>query len=749
MKTMKTWMATATIGGMLALVPACQPASVGGNRPAEAAPAAPVEVGAPFYAAAAMPSLPASTPVGEPIVIPNAVVQNDLRMQVPAAVDGMVDMVATLVPKGTVINPGDPDILFHPRDEKREQPYRRLRATDVVKKGDLLARMDEQLVYLQVEQLLAIGEMIKQGIVSAKQAEDSQEALYVATKGVVGISKQDVLEREAHYHRYRESRLGKDQELIKTMGEHKSAYATYSRYFCRSPINGRIVRIIKQPGEFAKAGETILEIQSNDRVRVEGKLDAGFASSVKRGMKVYVEPSRLVGPNPLTNYHRQEVTAVAVTAHPNRPMIVSGGMDAAALVWDVTATKQTHRLANPLGVGVKSVAVTGAKAKGHFVALGGDDGKIRVWDLANPDKLPKEPSATFEDTHAGAVTAMAYSPDGKYLATAAGRDVFLWNVSEKKKMYALPTDHRSGVTAVRFTPQATLVTVSQDKSIRSWKLGDKAATTAAMIDHRGGSVEVLGVSSDGSRVLFDKDASRLDVVSLADERSVGTVQNPGGGARFATLAIFSADDNQILTVGADNDQKGVLTEWDTPTFGNRAAERRQLVTPKNSAVTCAAFSPDAAHRFIAVGTADGGVYFWSQSAGTEERSKRIVGEVVSIVPRDARSFDIQVEMPSGSDKAGDVLQDRSTATIIIPPEGIVGAAVPNVVAPPAPAPVAPPAVVPAGGAVAPMPKDTLIPAGAVVVPTTIVPAAPLPPIPAVPPTLVVPTVTLPPGNPVK
>lgn len=730
MKTMKKWLATTTLFGALALVPACQPASMNGGKPAEAAPAAPVDVGAPLYAAAAMPSLPASTPLGEPIVIPNAVVQNDLRMQLPAAVDGIVDMVATIVPKGTAINPNDPDILYHPRDDKREQPYRRLRAGDVVRKGDLLARMDEQAVYLQMDMLKNTSKSLDDLLVSELAAELSQLEVYEATKNVPGVSNAEKKEREATYHRYKASRLGKVQEKVKNDGEYKTADATYRRYFCMAPINGRIVRIIKQPGEYAKAGETILEIQSNDRVSVEGKLDAGFAASVKRGMKVYVEPSRPVGPNPLTNYHRQEVTAVAVTAHPGRPMIVSGGMDAAALVWDVTSTKQSHRLANPLGVGVKSVAATGAKAKGHFVAVGGDDGKIRIWDITNPDKLPKEPSALFEDSHAGAVTAMAYSPDGKYLATASGRDVFLWNVAEKKKMYALPSDHRSGVTTLRFTPQATLVTVSQDKSIRTWKLGDKAAAAATMIDHRGGSVDVLGVSSDGARVLFDKDPSRLDLVSLADERSVGTVQSAGGGARFAVLAIFSADDNQILTVGADNDQKGIVTEWDTPAPGNRGSERRQLVTPKNSAVTCAAFSPDATHRFIAVGTADGGVYFWTQTAGGEERSKRIVGEVVSIVPRDARSFDIKVEMPSTSDKNGEVLQDRSTATIIIPPEGInAAAAVPNVVAPAAPLPAV---IVPAGGNVPAMPKEGLIPAGAVAPANPIVPAAPLPTVPVVP-----------------
>ena len=402
-------------------------------------------------------------------------------------------------------------------------------------------------------------------------------------------------------------------------------------------------------------------------------------------------------------------------------------------MWDLTATKQSTRLANPPGVGVRSVAATGAKAKGHFVAVGGDDGKVRLWDVTNPDKLPKEPAATFEDAHGGGVTALAFSPDGRTLATASGRDVFVWSVTDRKRLYVLPADHRDAVTALRFTPQSTLVTVSRDKSIRTWKVGETGAAVATDIPHRGGTVDVLGVSSDGARVLFDKDASRLDVVSLADERSVGTVQNPGSGARFASFALFSPDDSLILTAGADNDQRGELTVWETPAPGSRAAERRRLVTPKNSAVTCAAFSADPAFKFIAVGTVDGGVHFWTSP--TDGDGKRIVGEIVSVVPADAKSVQVRVELANPIDKAtGEGLQDRSAATIIVPPGGVPASAVPNVQAAPRANPIAAPApaVVPAGGQVIAAPGAPAVQPVGATIPLVTVPPASQPPIHQVP-----------------
>ncbi len=727
MKSLKSWLAVATVGSAGLTAIACTPANPSGGSPGERnAPAAvPAETGGLLYPAVPMPALPANTPVGEPVVIPNAVVQYDMRTQIPAAVDGIIELIATPLADKEAFNPNDPDIVYHPRDTKKEQPYRRLRENDLIKKGQILARLDDQLVYTQKMQYLSMMPAIRKALAASTEAADLQKKLLVKMEALgSSLSVSELLQQQSLLARYIENQSNSEKELIKTEGDYKSAEMQHKRYWITCEQSGRVVRLLKSPQDFAKAGETILEIQSIDRVKVEAKLDNGYASQVRKGMLVYVEPTRPLGSNADKIYHRQEVTSVAVTAHPGRPMVVSGGLDGAALVWDVTATKQTARLANPPGVGVRSVAATGSKAKGHLVAVGGDDGKVRLWDVANPDKLPKEPVATLDEAHVGGVTAMAFTPDGRHLATASGREVFVWSVADRRKLYALPPEHRDAVTALRFTPQSTLVTVAKDKSVRTWKLGETGANVATVIDHRGGTVDVLGVSSDGSRVLFDKDASRLDVVSLADERSVGTVQNPGGGARFAGFAMFSPDDALILTAGADNDQKGELTVWDTPAAGNRAAERRRLVTPKNSAVTCAAFSADPAFKFVAVGTVDGGVHFWTSP--TDGDGKRIVGEVVSVVPADAKSVQVRVELMNPIDKANpEGLQDRSAATIIVPPGGVPASAVPNVlVAPPA----APAAVVPASAQVVATPGVPAVRPALATTPLVTVPPVPLPPI---------------------
>lgn len=681
--------------------------SAAGNQPA-----APQAIGSPLYKAAAAPPTPPITQTGELIVVPKAVVQPDLRVQVPAQTDGLIELIATPLEAGESCDPSL--VVYHPRDPEtdpaKKQRYRRLRENDTVKAGQILVRLDEQLVNLQIQANVALEAAMNNAIKAAKEAEDAQQKLADAYSGTA-IAATERLSNIALVARYRENRLQSEKELAKIQGELRTSEAQLKKYWVFCPINGRVVKLLKSPQEFAKAGEVILELQGTDRIRVEGKLDAQYERLVTRGMKVTVEPARPVGPDPKFHNtgHRLDVTSVAVTGHPGRPQVVSGGLDGAALVWDPFGTRLPHILPHPAGVRSVAAAPAGEKVR-PWVVTGGDDGKVRLWDLSDLDKLPKEP-AVFEEAHASAVTACAFSPDGRFLATAAGRDVFVWDVANRKKLYALPAEHRDAVTTVRFTPQATLVTASRDKSVRVWKLGDQGATAQTVIDHRSGSVDVLGVSSDGGKLLFDKDPTRLDVVSLTDERSVGTLQSAGAGARFATLAIFSADDQYVLTAGGEADQRGELTLWVAPQAGGRGSEKFRLMTPRGATVTCAAFSPDKDKRFMVVGTAEGGVHLWTPSAVQAE--KPLVGEVVAVLSGDARSVTVRVELMNPTD-AGEALKERSLATIIIDPTQL----------PAVPAPAGARPVNAAGGPDA----GPVVQAGGVTAPATHLPAS-LPPAP--------------------
>jgi WD40 repeat protein len=668
---LRRWLAPAGVASVALGVAACggNPSNKtsGAGNSSGWATAPKVEIGARLYEAVPVAAGSARVPVGpEPIVIQQATIQFDEKISLAAQVDGEIELIATPLDPNAKYDPKDPRYASRlvPRRRDKNWMHVRLLENDLIREGQILAFLDDSQVALQLQTLKsALAEAKAAALEGEVSVRSTSEALNLTRQA--GSSKIETIKYEVDLSSAKTQQARTKVELVRYEGERSITEDKQSRHYLFSPFSGKVLKILKSPGEFVKAGEPILEIQNISRFRVEGKIDRQDAEKIRQYTPVLVETVRSYGPEPYTARHRQDVTGLVVTAHTGRPMIVSASNDGTALVWEVTATEKKQHILPHQGAGVRCIAATGAKAGTHLVATGTADGKVRLWDLSNPAQLPDKPMAEFEESHAQAVTAIAFSPDGRYLVTAAGRDVFLWDVSTRKKKYALPTDHKDDVKAMHFTPQATLVTISRDKSARVWAVGTDGASIDTTFDHRSGTVDVLGVSSDGNRLLFDQEATRLDVVNLSDRRTVGSLMNTGGGIRFSGLALFSGDDKFIITGAGDADSKGELQLWATPENG-RGSERRRLVTQFRASVTCAAFSPpDSPVKFVAVGTQTGAIHFWLLPEVTERSALK--GRVASVLANDARSAQVRVEVENGDGALTDLIQDRGSATIIIDP----------------------------------------------------------------------------------
>jgi WD40 repeat protein len=69
--------------------------------------------------------------------------------------------------------------------------------------------------------------------------------------------------------------------------------------------------------------------------------------------------------------------------------------------------------------------------------------------------------------HMGWVTSVAYSPDGKTLASGSG-EIKLWDIATGKEQATLK-GHTFSVKSVAFSPDGkTLVSGSEDKTIKLW-----------------------------------------------------------------------------------------------------------------------------------------------------------------------------------------------------------------------------------------------------------------------------------------
>lgn len=664
----------AVVAGLCAALTAC------GSKPPPAkidpATTDPVNVGAPLYPRQPMPVAERLAAGVEPVVVSQAVVQTDARVQIASQVESTVLFYGVkLSEKPAVTDDGNVETerYMTPAGEVVNY-YRRLRAGDSIRKGDeAIVRLDDEQLGIQLRANRLSLDKTKDAVsASEKQVKVADDYFKKMSNAGTPVEAMSALAQKARSEGEYAQTV---REQARLQGEMEVTDFKYRQCKVVIPADCKIVKFLKQAGEGVKPGDPLLEVQSSKRFLVEGKVEVQDGNRIQKYTAAEVIPVRLSAPEPYTFSHRRDVTAIAVTAHADRPLVVSGSLDATAMVWEPLSTeKAVHVLPHPAGVGVKAVAV-GKDGERHWAVTGGTDGKLRLWDLTDPSNLPKSPVGEFEEGHGGAVAAIAFSPDGRYLASAAGREVTLWTVADRKRRYALPADHRDDVTAVRFTPQGTLVTACRDKAVRVWEVGTDTAALRMLIDNRSGAVDVLGVSADGGRLLFDQDANRLDVVSLEDGRSVQSLRN-GGGTRFAGFALFGGpEDRFVLTAGGDTDSRGEMQLWELgradagaskKAAGPRAIERRRLVTPGRVAVTAAAFSPNPAKPFAVVGTAAGGVHFWLPPSAAEPY-RTLRGKVTAILPADARTSTLRVELDVPDEKAAETLQDRGTAAILIDP----------------------------------------------------------------------------------
>ncbi|WP_433182413.1 WD40 repeat domain-containing serine/threonine protein kinase [Actinoallomurus sp. CA-150999] len=174
----------------------------------------------------------------------------------------------------------------------------------------------------------------------------------------------------------------------------------------------------------------------------------------------------------------------------------------------------------------------------------------------------------------GYVDAVAFSREGKTLATCQGHTARLWNVTTRKTTATL-TGHPKGVDAVAFSPDGrTLATGSFDKTVRLWNV-TTGKTTAILTGHTG-TVSELAYSPDGRILATGSYDKTVRLWNGATGNSIATLT---GHPDWISGVAFSPDGRTLAVSSRD----GTTRMWDM-------ASRKTTATLDYSAPL--AFSPD-------------------------------------------------------------------------------------------------------------------------------------------------------------
>lgn len=227
---------------------------------------------------------------------------------------------------------------------------------------------------------------------------------------------------------------------------------------------------------------------------------------------------------------------------------------------------------------------------GKLLASGSEDGNIKIWDTATNRELGQLQG------HKLYVNGVAFSPDGALLASA-GFDgtVRLWDVAGRTNLGMLGEEDGATQTGVAFSPDGKLLASASNVGLVTvWDVAGRVLKVKLTSDH--GEASCVAFSPDGKSVTAgyeDGSAVIWDLASGRPAREIeGHVESVGG--------IAYSTDGKLLATGGDD---RALRVW------NATSGDLEHVNRSDSMILSVAFSPDG--KQIACGQYGGTLTLYS------------------------------------------------------------------------------------------------------------------------------------------
>lgn len=259
--------------------------------------------------------------------------------------------------------------------------------------------------------------------------------------------------------------------------------------------------------------------------------------------------------------HYFDTNAIAYTA--DGSVAATGGDDGKVKLWNVESgfcivTFSEHT--------APVTALEFSKGGAGVLFTASLDGTVRAWDL-----LRYRNFRTFTSPSPCQFGSLAVEPNGEVVCaggTADSFDIYLWNVQTGKLLDVL-NGHEGPVSSMMFSPNGSgmLATTSWDKTFRVWEVFRRTATVEPVslnaeglaLAFRPDGLEICIATLDGQLAFLDSRTSKQSAIlecrrDIAGGRAVDDkiLRNANAGGTAFTALSYTADGKALLAGGNAN-----------------------------------------------------------------------------------------------------------------------------------------------------------------------------------------------------
>jgi len=236
---------------------------------------------------------------------------------------------------------------------------------------------------------------------------------------------------------------------------------------------------------------------------------------------------------------------------------------------------------------------------------GGGDNTLRLWDVADPQAEP-----LVLRGHEYAILALAFSPDGRWLASGSwGGDttLFLWNIANPQAEPVKLLGQNTAILALAFSPDGRwLASGSGDINLYLWDMQSPQAEPLVLLGHES-AINTIAFSPDGRWLASGSDDNTLRLWEMQSPQAEPLVLS---GHEDTIYALAFSPDGRWLASGSWD---ATLRLWDM-----QSPQAEPLVLRGHEdAVFALAFSPDG--RWLASGSDDTTLRLWDMQAPQAEQ----------------------------------------------------------------------------------------------------------------------------------